>query len=87
MADLRLLETQLERIFTDLMIGEQTPVRERTRLNCLRWDSLMQLNLITAIEQEFQITCADEDVIEMNSFRMAAQLVRERLADRQARHG
>ena len=87
MDDSHRLDQTLERIFNELMIGEQTPVRERTRLNSLRWDSLMQLNLITAIEQEFQITCADEDVIEMNSFRMARQLVRERLADRQAIHG
>ena len=36
--------------------------------NCSQWDSLNQLLLITAIEEEFSVTLNDDDVIVMNSF-------------------
>ncbi len=72
------IDQPLERIFTDLMPGETVPPRERTRVNCLRWDSLMQLNLILAIEQEFGISIGDEEAIELNSFEVARLLVQSK---------
>lgn len=74
------IEEKLERIFQELMSGETVPARERTKLTCLRWDSLMQLNLVTAIEQEFGITLADDEVVDLNSFAMAVQLVQDKVA-------
>ncbi|MDP3722278.1 MAG: acyl carrier protein [Candidatus Omnitrophota bacterium] len=74
---------RLERIFEELMVGETVPVRERTRLSCLTWDSLMQLTLVSAIEQEFQISISDEEAIDLNSFAVALQLIQEKLNGRQ----
>ena len=71
-------EAALERIFQDVMIGETLPVRQRTRLACLRWDSLMQLTLVSAIEQEFGLTLSDEDVLELNSFESALLILQEK---------
>ena len=71
---------KLEEIFSDLMIGEQTPVEQRTRVNCLSWDSLMQLNLITAIEQEFGISITDDDAVDMSSFSSTLHILEEKLA-------
>ena len=79
--------TKLEQIFNEFMIGETVPVQERTRLQCLTWDSLMQLNLISAIEQEFQITISDEEAIDLNSFAVALQLIREKLPAKQPSDG
>jgi len=73
------LAARLERIFSELMVGEPVPVRERTKLACLTWDSLMQLNLVSAIEQEFQVTLSDEEAIDLNSFGAALAMVREKL--------
>ena len=70
----------LVRIFDDLMPNESLPVPERTRTNCLGWDSLTQLNLMLAIEQEFGITFSDDDGADMNSFEMALIVVQEKLA-------
>ncbi len=69
----------LEQIFSELMVGETVPVRERTKLLCLTWDSLMQLNLVSAIEQEFHVTFSDEEVIDLKSFASARQMVEEKL--------
>lgn len=75
---------KLEAIFLDLMIEETGPVRERTRANCVHWDSLMQLGLISAIEQEFGVTITDQDAVDMSSFEAAAAIVNEKLAARGA---
>ena len=74
------LSERLERIFSELMVGETVPVKERTKLQCLTWDSLMQLNLVSAIEQEFQITLSDEESIDLNSFAAALAIVQDKLS-------
>lgn len=77
----------LEQLFNELMVGETVPVRERTKLLCLTWDSLMQLRLIAAIEQEFQITMSDEEAVDLNSFAAALALVQEKLLAKERAHG
>ena len=70
---------RLERIFIELMTREQMPPQDRTRLSCASWDSLMQLNVILAIEQEFQVTFSDADAIDLTSFHAARQLIESKL--------
>ncbi len=77
----------LERMFEEMMIGETVPVRERTKLMCLTWDSLMQLRLISAIEQEFQVTVSDEEAVDLNSFAAALALVQEKLQAKKGQDG
>jgi len=73
------VSTRLERIFAEVMVGEIVPVRERTKLSCLTWDSMMQLTLISAMEQEFQVTLTDDEAIELNSFTVALAILEEKL--------
>ena len=74
------MHERLERIFSELMVGETVPVRARTKLQCLTWDSLMQLNLVSAIEQEFRIAFTDEEAIDLNSYAAASALVQDKLS-------
>lgn len=69
---------KLELIFSDLIVDARVPVRKRTRLNCASWDSMAQLNLILALEQEFHITVSDEDAMDLNSYDAALQLIEEK---------
>lgn len=71
---------KLEAIFTDIMTEETLPARERTKVNCAHWDSLIQLGLISAIEQEFDVTISDQDALDLNSFESALAIVEEKLA-------
>jgi len=41
------------------------------------WDSLQQLNLILAIEQEFDVALSDNDVQEIESFEIAVAILSE----------
>jgi acyl carrier protein len=72
---------RLETIFGDLILDERVPVRQRTRLNCAKWDSLVQLNLILALEQEFHVVVSDDEIMELNSFEVALQLVQDKLME------
>jgi len=72
----------LEAIFVDLMPRESGPVARWTKLNCVNWDSLFHLNLIVAIEQEFQVRLTDDDIVDLTSFEAAAKIVEQRLAVR-----
>ena len=78
---------RIERIFSELMVGETMPVRERTTLLCLAWDSLMHRLLLAAIEQEFQITFSDEELIDLNSFSAALAMVQEKLREKGSSSG
>lgn len=44
-------------------INEKTSVE-----NCEQWDSLHHMSLLLAIEEEFEINLADDDVLNMKDF-------------------
>ena len=44
-------------------INEQTSVE-----NCEQWDSFQHMSLLVAIEEEFNITLEDEEVLKMKDF-------------------
>jgi len=43
------------------------------------WDSLKHLNLILAIEQEFDIILSDEEIIEMMNVQLILEILKEKL--------
>ena len=45
--------------------------------NIESWDSLKQMNLVLALEQEFGIRFTDEKIVEMLSVRLIAEAVAE----------
>lgn len=75
--------SRLERIFDELLTSEAAvPVRSRSRINCPSWDSLMQLNLILAIEQEFGVSLTDDEAVDLNAFIAALHILEDKLAGR-----
>lgn len=76
------IAAKLETIMAGLASGDRVPVRKRTRLNSAAWDSLFHLTLVLAIEQEFDVTLSDVEVIELNSFESALQILEEKLSAR-----
>lgn len=75
---------RLETIFMDLLPRESGPIARWTKLKCASWDSLFHLNLIVAIEQEFQVRLTDDDIMDLTSFEAAVKIVEQRLT---VRHG
>lgn len=44
------------------------------------WDSLKQLDLVIALEEEFEVRFSDEQTIQMLNFKLIVVIVREALA-------
>ena len=76
------LADRLESLIAGLTSGDRVPVRQRTRLNSASWDSLFQLTLVLAIEQEFGVTLTDAEVLDLNSFGSALQILEDKPAPR-----
>ena len=76
------LADTLETIVASLIANDRVPVRQLTRLNSASWDSMFQLTLVLAIEQEFGVTLTDTDVLDLNSFSSALHILEEKLASR-----
>ena len=70
----------LKSIFSDVLSKESLPIEDRTRLNCLHWDSLNHLKIVAAIEQEFNITLSDDEVYDLNSFELAVDILKTKNA-------
>ena len=46
-----------------------------------RWDSLRQINLVSAIEVEFKIEISIEEASEMLSYNIISKIIREKITD------
>lgn len=44
------------------------------------WDSLRQMNLVLALEEEFDVKFSDENIVEMLSFPLICEVLREQVA-------
>ncbi len=43
----------------------------------VEWDSLKQMNLIVALEEEFEIIFSDDDVVNMLNFKLIKLIIEE----------
>jgi acyl carrier protein len=43
------------------------------------WDSVNHINIILAIEQEFSLTFTDEEIVEMLSFELIVEVIKEKI--------
>jgi len=60
------MEVQLQAVIGDIL-GFNIPATEVTKDNSSEWDSLNHLNLILALEEEFQIEIPAEDFPQLHS--------------------
>lgn len=72
---------RLRKVFSLLFnIDENEIIPTSSKDSIDNWDSLQHLNLVTSIEQEFQIILDESDVLELLSFELAEKIVIQRQA-------
>jgi acyl carrier protein len=60
------MKDRINKVLADVLMVDVELVNEDTSpLNLPQWDSLKQMNIIVALEEEFDIRLSDEDVVEM----------------------
>ena len=63
------MEEQLKLLFANILNIEKNKIDNDLKMGDIpNWDSLGHLNLITAIEEEFNIFISNDEILELNSF-------------------
>lgn len=69
------IESQLRSIFSTVLdIPVEQVVSALSPQSCPQWDSLNQIHLVNAIEEEFGFSMSLEDQMRMLSFEVAVQI-------------
>jgi acyl carrier protein len=72
------MKGKIMQIISDIL---KIPVNEGiSKNNCSRWDSLMHLNIIVAIEESFDIYFDPEDIESIESVKTIEECVKKKLA-------
>lgn len=70
------VEELLDEIFISIFEWEEMPEKKTiTKQKIERWDSMMQLNIVSAIESEWDIVIELEDAIKVESYHAAKELI------------
>lgn len=72
------MEERVKKIMSDIF---QVNIKEVNEYSCpdsiKKWDSLGHLNLITAIEEEFEIILNEEQITQMLNFKLVIEIISE----------
>lgn len=72
-------ESKLTEIFKLVLeLPDDADIKKTRRINEVRWDSLAQVTLVTAIESEFGIQLAYSDTERLTSYESTLLLVQEK---------
>ena len=70
---------KLEILFKNTFSIKDEDINKASQNNLKNWDSINHMNLILAIEKEFDITLDNNDVIKLSNFRSCFQLIKNKL--------
>ena len=70
---------KLEILFKNTFSIKDEDINKASQNNLKNWDSVNHMNLILAIEKEFDITLDNNDVIKLSDFRSCFQLIKNKL--------
>ena len=73
------IKNKLETLFKNTFNIKNKDISKASQNNLKNWDSVNHMNLILAIEKEFDITLDNNDVIKLSDFRSCFQLVTNKL--------
>ena len=70
---------KLEKLFKNTFNIKDEDISKASQNNLKNWDSVNHMNLILAIEKEFDITLDNNDVIKLSDFKSCFQLITNKL--------
>ena len=73
------MESRVKKVIAEILDIEISSINDNTSPETIEsWDSLKQMNIIVALEEEFDIEFSDEDIIEMLNFRLICEAIKEK---------
>jgi len=73
------VRNKIETLFKNTFNIKDEDISKASQNNLKNWDSANHMNLILAIEKEFDITLDNNDVIKLSDFRSCFQLIKNKL--------
>ena len=74
------LEQKLKELVSTIFEIKMEEINDSTSPDTVqKWDSIQQLNLAMAIEDEFNITLSANDITDMLSYKLIRQIIMEKL--------
>ena len=70
---------KLEILFKNTFSIKDEDINKASQNNLKNWDSINHMNLILAIEKEFDITLDNNDVVKLSDFKSCFQLIKNKL--------
>ena len=70
------MQDKLRVLFSNVLGIPQDSITAHTSPDTVKgWDSLRHMNLIAAIEEEFDVELTDEEVVDCSSFGLASEIL------------
>jgi acyl carrier protein len=74
------MENKLKRILAAVLEVEKNKINENSSVETIaNWDSLKQMNIIVALEEEFNIEFNDEEILLLNNYKSIQISINEKL--------
>jgi acyl carrier protein len=75
------VEERVKAIMADIFLVDPSEIRSDTSMeNLPQWDSLAQIDLIAALEEEFRVTFQVEDFERMTEFKLVIESLASKVA-------
>lgn len=75
-----ILPSQLQTLFADIFEVPVTTIRPDSSPDTIEtWDSIRHLNLVLALEQQFNVQFEPEEIVQLLSLELTADLLNEKL--------
>jgi acyl carrier protein len=72
------MDSRLKQVFSNVFLVDSNTITDETSPdNLASWDSIGHLNLITSIEEEFDVIFTEDQIIEMLNFKLVCLITNE----------
>ena len=77
------MEEKIKKIMANVFLIEESQIEKyASPAEIIQWDSIGHLNLITSLEEEFDIVFTDEQIIEMLNLPLVIEITKEALKNK-----
>jgi len=74
------MENRIKNVLADVLMVDVVLITDDASPETIEeWDSLKQMNIVIALEEEFDIELSDDEVIEMLNFKLIYNIILEKI--------
>ena len=74
------MENRIKKVIADVLMLDESIINDETSPDTIEeWDSLKQMNIIIALEEEFDIALSDDDIIDMLNVKLINQIIKDKI--------